>query len=157
MAHIEQENLYDTDISPLLEEEELRRKISFDPQVQRHTSFVENSDFLIFVHPDWWGMPPALLVGWVNRVFRPEVAYEYREDGSHAGLLGGRCAMAVATTDRTAGGALPHVWSEIFDFCGIVKYCTEIFYGIRNSTQMQRQRWMDHVAHRAVELAQRHK
>ncbi|MGW2271619.1 NAD(P)H-dependent oxidoreductase, partial [Streptomyces yangpuensis] len=28
----------------------------------------------MFVHPNWWGMPPAVLTGWVQRVLVPGVA-----------------------------------------------------------------------------------
>ena len=33
-------------------------------------------------HPNWWGMPPAILKGWVDRVVRPGLAYEFLEGDS---------------------------------------------------------------------------
>jgi len=34
---------------------------------------------IVIVHPNWWGQPPAILKGWVDRVLRPGVAYEFTE------------------------------------------------------------------------------
>ena len=36
--------------------------------------------------PNWWGMPPAILKGWVDRVMRPGVAYEFLEGDSGEGV-----------------------------------------------------------------------
>jgi putative NADPH-quinone reductase len=44
------------------------------------------SDYLIFVHPNWWGQPPAVLKGYIDRVFRPPHAYGFPENNSGGGL-----------------------------------------------------------------------
>ncbi len=78
-------DLYDEGFQPVLSADELQRRFSFDEQVQLYTSRVIESDGLVFIHPDWWGGPPALLKGWIDRVFRPGVAYDFE-----LGLLTGR-------------------------------------------------------------------
>ena len=30
----------------------------------------------LVVHPNWWGQPPAILKGWIDRVIRPGIAYD---------------------------------------------------------------------------------
>ncbi len=44
------------------------------------------SDLLIFVHPNWWGQPPAILKGWIDRVFRPGLTYRFEEGDSGKGI-----------------------------------------------------------------------
>ena len=46
-------------------------------------------DTLIFVYPTWWYGPPAMLKGWLDRVFLPEVAFLMptpERRGIHRGL-----------------------------------------------------------------------
>ena len=40
-------------------------------RVNQHFGAAEG---FVIVHPNWWGMPPAVLVGWVDRVMRPGLA-----------------------------------------------------------------------------------
>ncbi len=42
-----------------------------DPLVGRHRSELAEAKALTIVHPDWLGKPPAILVGWIDRVLTP--------------------------------------------------------------------------------------
>src|SRR5215468_7336099 len=46
-----------------------------DPQVARHAELLRVSDALLFVYPTWWAAQPAILKGWLERVFVPGVAF----------------------------------------------------------------------------------
>jgi putative NADPH-quinone reductase len=46
-----------------------------DPMVALHREELRVAEGLVVVHPNWWGMPPAILTGWINRVVVPGVAY----------------------------------------------------------------------------------
>jgi NAD(P)H dehydrogenase (quinone) len=46
-----------------------------DPQVDRHADLVRQAEALVFVYPTWWAGPPAVLEGWLERVFVPGVAF----------------------------------------------------------------------------------
>jgi putative NADPH-quinone reductase len=39
-----------------------------DPLVGRHRRELAESKALVVIHPDWWGKPPAILTGWLDRV-----------------------------------------------------------------------------------------
>ena len=43
--------------------------------VQRDVEDLQWADTLIFVYPTWWYGLPAMLKGWLDRVFLPEVAF----------------------------------------------------------------------------------
>ena len=100
-------DLYRDEFDPVLREEELRSRFSFDENVQRYWQELERSEGLVIVHPDWWGQPPALLKGWVDRVFRPGIAYEHEgeefADKQRRGLLAGKKGLVLCTTDADAG------------------------------------------------------
>ncbi|MET9639246.1 NAD(P)H-dependent oxidoreductase [Streptomyces virginiae] len=74
-----------------------------DPEVAAHRREVATLDAMVFVHPNWWGMPPAVLTGWVQRVLVPGVAYKLGSaDGEPAGLLRAGRALVLNTSDTRA-------------------------------------------------------
>ncbi len=135
---------------------EYRRGVSFDEQVVRHTKELETCGGLVFVHPEWWGQPPALLKGWVDRVLRPGVAYEpageEMPEGEPVPLLGDKAAMVLATRDAGArsglleagaAGLLERVWLEgVFAFCGIRNAACHVLHDLRRLGPAERQAWL---------------
>lgn len=79
-------DLYKEKFDPLLSVEELGKKPSNDPLVISYSLELMKSDLLIFIHPNWWGMAPAILTGYINRVIRPPHAYDFEESDSGGGL-----------------------------------------------------------------------
>jgi putative NADPH-quinone reductase len=113
-------DLYAEGFDPVLPLEEFRRKSSFDPLPSRHGAELSGAGGLVVVHPDWWGLPPAIVKGWVDRVFLAGVAYAYEEGGDFLPLLGGLRAAAVVTRDAGGGDLCRSFWLDgVFGFCGI--------------------------------------
>lgn len=133
---------------PLLEAEELRRKTSFDPMVQLQMKLLENADAYVVVHPDWWGGPPAVLKGWIDRVFRPGTAYELPEGFGHKepeGLLRGRKAMVIVTGDGDSPGPLEEFWVDrIWSYCGVTA-SFQYFPNLRDSTETMRKEFINQI------------
>lgn len=46
-----------------------------DPVVAQHISLLKWAEGLIFVYPTWWYSQPAMLKGWMDRVWRPGVTF----------------------------------------------------------------------------------
>ena len=110
-------DLYEENFNPLLSLEEINRKFSFDEAIQRYSIELSEADHLIFIHPDWWGQMPAILKGWIDRVFRQGTAFEY--DGpdftekEKIALLTGKTATIIITTDRNQETmAIEQVWKK---------------------------------------------
>ena len=81
-------DLYAEKFDPILYEEEIPRDAELPPVIKQHCEEVAAADGYIVVHPNWWAMPPAILKGWLDRVFRQGVDYQFGPDGVE-GLLGG--------------------------------------------------------------------
>ncbi len=58
------------------------------------------ADHLVFVYPTWWGTMPAILKGFIDRVFLPGFAFKYRQNSSlWDKLLKGKSAHLIVTMD----------------------------------------------------------
>ena len=49
--------------------------------VAAYTGRLKEAEALIFVFPQWWFNLPAILKGFIDRVFAPGVAFDYAADG----------------------------------------------------------------------------
>jgi putative NADPH-quinone reductase len=52
-----------------------------EPLTREHARLVQRADMLVFVYPTWWSGPPAILRGWLERVFVPGVAFRFDARG----------------------------------------------------------------------------
>jgi hypothetical protein len=55
---------------PILPTTEFGRDADLPDFIRKHCEEIARVDGIIVVHPNWWGMPPAILKGWVDRVRR---------------------------------------------------------------------------------------
>jgi NAD(P)H dehydrogenase (quinone) len=147
-------DLYREGFEPVLSADELRRGASFDEIVLAHTDELSGCGGIVAVHPDWWGLPPALLKGWVDRVFRPGVAYELEGEEflrkRKSALLGGRKALVFATTEASEEeelGLIERFWREaVFGWCGIEQSRCLVLHDLHRLQQGERTAWLKGVA-----------
>jgi putative NADPH-quinone reductase len=147
-------DLYAEGFQPLLEAAELRRDAVLDGLLARHCREVAEAEGIVIVHPNWWGMPPAILTGWVDRVLRPDVAYRFLEDdageGVPCGLLRARRALVLNTSDtpprreaRVFGDPLERIWKDcVFGLCGVPEVRRTTFGVVVTSSQEERTAWL---------------
>lgn len=72
---------------------------AWEPDLEAAWAAVTAADHLVWVLPIWWGGLPALLKGFIDRLFLPGRAFEHRGGALPEGLLAGRSARVVATMD----------------------------------------------------------
>jgi putative NADPH-quinone reductase len=82
-------DLYAEGFDPLLSASEARGGAPADQMVRAHIAELQACDLLAVIHPNCWGAPPAMMKGWIDRVFTPEAAYTFAkgESGEAIGLL----------------------------------------------------------------------
>ena len=150
-------DLYLECFDPILRSEEIPRDAPQGDMMQIHCRELAMADGIIIIHPNWWGMPPAILKGWVDRVIRPGVAYEFLEGDSGEGVPHGllRAGRAVVfNTSNTLpereqsafGDPLQTIWQNcIFGLCGVRNFYRKTCGVVVTSTQEQRAAWLDDV------------
>ena len=151
-------DLYEERFNPILPHDEFPRAAALPPEIQQHCDEVSQADGIIIIHPNWWGQPPAILKGWVDRVIRPGVAYEFLEgdkgEGVPRGLLKAKRALVFNTSNtETArekavfGDPLEDIWKNcVFDLCGVPIVHRRMFNVVVTSSLAEREGWLSEVA-----------
>ncbi|MFD9722334.1 NAD(P)H-dependent oxidoreductase [Streptomyces sp. NPDC059072] len=130
-------------------------------QVALHRAEVATLDAMVFVHPNWWGMPPAVLAGWVQRVLVPGVAYKLgAAEGEPVGLLKVGKALVLNTSDTPAeredsefGDPLERIWSAcVLPYVGVSEVHRVVFRTVADSTEEVRRDWLEQARRQAAAL-----
>jgi NAD(P)H dehydrogenase (quinone) len=147
-------DLYAEHFESTLSAAEIPKNALFDVTVRRHCDEIAKADGIIIIHPNWWGQPPAILKGWIDRVIRPGVAYEFTEgdsgEGVPRGLLMAKTALVFNTSNTGSvrekevfGDPLETIWKNcIFGLCGVHNFYRRTFGVIVTSTPHQREAWL---------------
>ncbi len=145
-------DLYQERFDPILPDAEIPKGSPLDAVVERHCRELSEAGGLVVVHPNWWAMPPAILKGWVDRVLRQGVAYEFAPEGV-VGLLRAKSVVVLTTSNtpredelRLFGDPLENLWKTcIFGFCGVENFFRRNFESMILSTPEQRAEWLAEV------------
>ncbi|HWE74855.1 MAG TPA: NAD(P)H-dependent oxidoreductase [Stellaceae bacterium] len=85
-------DLYALDFNPVLESSELGGAGLIDAHIEQ--SHLTKADATAFFYPLWWASMPAILKGYIDRVFSHGVAYDFQRGAMH-GLLMGKTNLLV--------------------------------------------------------------
>lgn len=151
-------DLYAEQFNPVQPTGEASNTTSQDLLIEEHCRELRSADLILIFHPNWWSQPPAILKGWIDRVFRLGTAYAYPEgvgyEGVPLGLLKARRALVFNSSntpfEREAsvfGDPLDTLWrTSVFMLCGVSSVVRRMFGPVAGSTPRQREEWLDEVA-----------
>jgi NAD(P)H dehydrogenase (quinone) len=153
-------DLYAEAFDPVLPRKEAARDARLPSTVENHCREIALARGIVIVHPNWWGQPPAILKGWVDRVIRPGVAYEFLEgdsgEGIPRGLLDVNAALVFNTSNtphlrekEIFGDPLETLWKNcVFGLCGVKTFHRRMFGVMVTSTPEQREAWLQEARDR---------
>lgn len=149
---------------PHLSHHEFPLCAALDQRIETHCRELREADGIVIVHPNWWGMPPAVMTGWIDRVFRPGIAYRFLEtdsgEGVPQGLLQAKGAVVFNTSNTPEdrentvfGDPLERIWRDcIFALCGVRHYHRRMFRVVVTSTKAQRKEWLEEVRRTVTDM-----
>jgi NAD(P)H dehydrogenase (quinone) len=120
-------DLYDNNYNPTLKNSELytygNNEIS--KENKQFQEKIKNEHSFIFIYPSWWNSMPAILKGFIDKVFTSGFAFKY-ENNLPKGLLNGK-AMIFTTTGGPSlytkllakSKCVTLLSDDILKFCGI--------------------------------------
>jgi putative NADPH-quinone reductase len=145
--------LLDLEFSPILKYG-YRKKTKLETDLINVQNDILESDHLVFVYPTWWGTQPALLKGFIDRVFLPKFAFRYRENSLlWDKLLKGKTGRLIVTMDtpkwyynlvykRPGHNSMK---KGILGFCGIKPVKIITLSPIKSSNESKRQKWLKQI------------
>lgn len=131
-----------------------QRRTELEPDLVEVQKDILWAQHIVVVHPVWWSDLPALLRGFIERVFLPGFAFKYREGSAlWDKLLQGKTGHIVYTQDapgwyyRLVLGrpALTALKKGTLEFCGVAPVRATAIGPMKQSTAEFRVRWLQRV------------
>ncbi len=115
---------------------------------------IKNADHIALIYPNWWGAPPALLKGFIERVFLPGFAFQYVPNSiMPKQLLKNKTVDLIVTMDTPiwiyklflGSRGIKLINESVINFCGMKTKKIILVGPIKKSSEGQRQKWIDKV------------
>lgn len=128
-------------------------KQELEPDLIKSQELILWADHLVFVYPGWWATMPALLKGFLDRVFSSGFAFKYYGKGKIKKLLKGRSARVIMTMDTPAwfyrlfydSCGFKAMKRGVLWFCGISPVRTMGIGPVYDSSDEKRKKWINKI------------
>ena len=145
-------DLYSENFDPVLPYAEIANEDLLPEPVKRHINELKQAEGIVIVHPNWWGTPPAILKGWIDRVLRKGFAYRFDANGP-VPYFTDKIVQIFSTSNtprdveiNVNGDPLEGFWKTVvFGLCGSKSFERRNFESIILSTHEERLAWLDEV------------
>jgi putative NADPH-quinone reductase len=94
-------DLYAEGFDPVVREAEWRHQREPGlkaPEIERHVAELRSAQALLLIYPTWWYGLPAMMKGWLDRVWLPGVAFDIENGRIRRHMLSNIRRFAVVTT-----------------------------------------------------------
>lgn len=115
---------------------------------------IQKADHLVWIHPVWWGGLPAITKGFIDRLFLPGMAFQYRENSVWWDkLLKGKTAHIITTMDQPSWyyrlfygrPSVNQLKKSTLEFCGVKPVKVTYVGIIKTAEASQREKWLQKV------------
>ncbi len=131
-----------------------KNKVELEQGLIESQELIQWANHLVFVYPTWWGTMPALLKGFIDRVFLPGFGFRYRKGSVWWDkLLKGKSARLIVTMDtppwyyRLFYGRPGHnaMKKSTLEFCGVKPVKISSIGPVKHSKKSKRISWLTQV------------
>lgn len=148
-------DLYAQGFKPVLDLEDLEnfKQGVVSQDIKDEQRKIMDADVITFVSPLWWGSMPAMLKGYIERVFSYGFAYEFGEDPLNPiGLLKNKKVLLLTTIggpdelykQKGMYEAIGKTWDwAVFEFCGMNLLGHLYFPGIHHANDQKRRDYLE--------------
>jgi NAD(P)H dehydrogenase (quinone) len=131
-----------------------QKRTELEPDLLDAWGKIKWADHLVWVHPVWWGGLPAITKGFIDRLFLPGFAFQYRENSVFWDkLLKGKTAHIITTIDQPSWyywlvygrPSVNQLKKSTLEFCGVKPVKVTYFAVVKTATNDLRKIWLDKV------------
>ena len=131
-----------------------QQRTELEPDLLEAWKKIQKADHLVWVHPVWWGGLPAITKGFIDRLFLPGMAFQYKENSVWWDkLLKGKTAHIITTLDQP--GWYYHLFygrpsvnqlkKSTLEFCGVKPVKVTYIGIVKSANELQRAKWLQKV------------
>ena len=130
------------------------RRMELEPDLLSSLQKIKKADHLVWIHPVWWGGLPAIMKGFIDRLFLPGIAFKYRENSLWWDkLLAGKTGRIITTLDQPGwyyrifygNPSVNQLKKSTLEFCGIKPVGVTYVGIIKTSEARQREQWINKI------------
>ncbi len=120
-----------------------QKRTNLEPDLLDALEKIKWANHMVWIHPVWWGGLPAMLKGFIDRVFLPGFVFQYRENSVWWDkLLTGKSARIITTLDQPSWyywlmfgrPSVNQLKKSTLEFCGVKPVKVSYVGPLRNST-----------------------
>lgn len=152
-------DLYEDHFNPVMDDNDLYGFVTHklvDPQAEDYGNRIKDADHLVLIFPIWWGVMPAMMKGFIDKVVAPGSFYEYNEEGTEMHVtIKPDIKVTIITTMNTEkekyssffGNAIEGALVRgTFNTTGIKNVNWKSLNMVKTVSQEQRVAWLEEVA-----------
>jgi NAD(P)H dehydrogenase (quinone) len=149
--HVEVRSLYDLNFDPVLTSDDFEavKAGNIPNDILTEQEHISKSDFIWVVFPIWWTSMPAVLKGYIDRVFLSGFAYEMENDNPKGLLTDKRVillnSMGMSYEDYQKDGTFSAleltIDRGIFEFAGMKVIAHKYFSSIMSAGKDKREKY----------------
>lgn len=162
-AQVKLKDLYTMGWNPVLTSQDFQGYHSGQtlPDVQQEQQDIAWADLIVMIAPVWWYSVPAILKGYIDRVFSLGFAYKYTATGP-VGLLAGKKGLVITTSgaERQAAEASGMVEvirksmvEGLFGFSGFARYEYKNLFAVPTVSDEERKLMLNEVRQKINQLS----
>ncbi len=147
-------DLYQLNFNPVMKPEDFIaiQHGDFLPDVKKEQTFIKNAKRIFIIHPIWWYSMPAILKGYIDRVFSHGFAYDVK-NGKIERLLTGKEVVIFNTMGESKKQCeeskvcfcIRKTIDSIFEFCGMNVVHHKIFFSVPYVSDKERKGMLEEV------------
>lgn len=131
-----------------------QKRTELEPDLVEVWEKIKWAEHLVWVHPVWWGGLPAITKGFIDRLFLPGFAFQYRENSVWWDkLLKGKTAHIITTLDQPSWyywlvygrPSVNQLKKSTLEFCGIKPVRVTYIGVVKTATPEVRNKWIEKV------------
>ncbi|EON76034.1 NAD(P)H dehydrogenase (quinone) [Lunatimonas lonarensis] len=128
-----------------------QKRTELEPDLLAAWETIQWAEHLVWVHPVWWGGLPAIMKGFIDRLFLPGFAFQYREKSLFWDkLLKGKSARIITTLDQPGWiyrllfgrPSVNQLKKSTLQYCGVNPVNVTYVGIVRTSNAKKRDNWL---------------
>lgn len=130
-----------------------QKRTPLEPDLLVAIDKIKQADHIVWFFPMWWYSFPAIMKGFIDRVFLPNITFRYSNNPFPEKLLKGKTGRIVVTADTPwwynkwimKNPAINQLKKGTLEFCGVKPVKVTYIATVKDSTVQFRQKWINKI------------